>query len=84
MSADIEAQSCSTHLGLFGKKREDEADFVDDFNAVFEYFRNTAYKFYSNEGRIAPDNFSDPVSRFSSIRKRKIDETSAHWYDKFV
>lgn len=83
-SIDIEAQSCSTHTALFGKQTEDEEDCEDDKDLAVGYMNETAFVVLSNEGRFAPDNFIDPVKKFSKIRKHKIDEISAHWYDTFI
>ena len=83
-SIDIEAQSCSTHVALFGKESEDEPDCIDDFAEVLEYFHDTAFIVYSNEGRFAPENFDDPIHRISTLKKRQIDETSANWYNTHV
>ena len=81
---DIEAQSCSTHIALFGKQTEDEEDCEDDKDLAVSYLNETAFVVLSNEGRFAPDNFIDPVTKISKIRKHKIDEISAHWYDTFI
>ena len=51
---------------------------------MLKYLDNTAFIVYSNEGRFAPDQFADPIDEISTIKKRQIDETSAHWYNMFV
>ena len=51
---------------------------------MLQYLDNTAFIVYSNEGRFAPEKFADPIDEISSIKKRQIDETSAHWYNMFV
>lgn len=51
---------------------------------MLEYLDNSAFIVYSNEGRFAPEKFTDPIDQISTIKKRQIDETSAHWYNTFV
>ena len=81
---DIEAQSCSTHVTLFGKESEDEADCEDDLEKAISYLAQSRLVIISNEGRFETDNFEDPVKNYSTIIKQVIDETSAHWFDLFV
>ena len=47
-SMDIEAQSCSTYVALFGKESEDEADCEDDLDKAISYLANTALVIISN------------------------------------
>lgn len=83
-SLDIEALSCSSHVALFGKESEDEADCIDDFDEALRLFKATNFVVYANEERFAPDNFEEPVQKVSTLKKRMIDETNAHWYDTLV
>ena len=83
-SLDVEAQTCSTYVSLFGKDSEDEPDCIDDYDLAIKYFKNSAFIIYSNEGQFAPQDFDNPVKKISTLKKRQFDEKQAHWYDTFV